>query len=84
MTSIAATKQTQNQEKIQRFLLMRIVAYLNDPDGNNSIDNGDKWVLNKNINFDYSSCYDDVNSHIDMNLLHMPLPMSTTCMHIEE
>jgi len=33
-----------------------IVAYLNDPDCNNSADNGDKWVLNININFDYSRC----------------------------
>jgi len=63
---------------------MRIVAYLNDPDGNNSIDNGDKWVLNKNINFDYSLCCDDVNSPVDMNPLHMSLPISTACMHVEE
>ena len=61
-----------------------IVAYLNDPDCNNSTDNGDEWVLNKNINFDYFLCCDDVNSSIDMSSLHMPLPMSMACMHIEE
>ena len=33
-----------------------IIAYLNDPDCNNSADNGDEWVLNENINFDYSLC----------------------------
>ena len=44
-----------------------IVAYLDDPDCNNSADNGDEWVLNENINFDYFVCYDDVNSPIDMN-----------------
>jgi len=27
-----------------------IVAYLNDPDCNNSADNGDDWVLHKNVN----------------------------------
>jgi len=30
-----------------------IVVYLNDPDCNNSVDNGDEWVFNENINFDY-------------------------------
>ena len=47
-----------------------IVAYLNDPDGNNFADNGDEWVLNENINFDYFSCCDDVNSPIDVSPLH--------------
>jgi len=44
-----------------------IVAYLNDHDCNNSADNGDEWVLNENVNFDYFLCYDDVNSTIDMS-----------------
>ena len=61
-----------------------IVAYLNDPDCNNSADNGDEWVLNENVNFDYFLCCDDVNIPIDMSPLHMPLPMSMTYMHIEE
>jgi len=61
-----------------------IVTYLNDPDCNNSVDNNDEWVFNKNVFFDYSLCCDDVNSLVDINLLHMPLPMPTACMHIEE
>jgi len=31
-----------------------IITYLNDPDCNNSVDNDGKWVLNENVNFDYS------------------------------
>ena len=61
-----------------------IVAYLNDPDCNNSVDNGNEWVLNENINFDYSLCCDDVNSPADMSPLHMPLLMSMVYMYIEE
>jgi len=57
-----------------------IVAYLNDPDCNNSADIGDEWVLNENVNFDYFLSCDDVNNPIDTSPLHMHLPMSTTCM----
>ena len=56
-----------------------IIAYLNDPDCNNSADNGNEWVLNENVNFDYSLCCDDVNSPIDMSPLHMPLPITMAC-----
>ena len=38
----------------------------------------------ENVNFNYSLCYNDVNSSVDMSSLHMPLPMSTACMHIKE
>ena len=61
-----------------------IVAYLNNPDCNTPAEDGDEWILNENVNSDYSVCYDDVNSPIDISPLHMPLPMSITCMHIEE
>ena len=61
-----------------------IVAYLNDLDCNNFADNGDKWVLNENANFNYSLCCEDVNSHVDMSPLYMPLPMSMACMHVEK
>jgi len=61
-----------------------IIAYLNNPDCNNSADNGDEWILNENVNFDYRLCCDDVYSPINMSPLYMPLPMSTTCMQIEE
>ena len=43
------------------------IAYLNDPDCNNSVDNGDEWVLNENVNFDYSLCCNDVNNPVDMS-----------------
>jgi len=39
-----------------------IIAYLDDPDCNNSANNGDEWILNENINFNYSLCCDDVYS----------------------
>jgi len=61
-----------------------IIAYLVDPDCNNSTDNSDEWILNENVNFDYSLCCDNVYSPIDMTPQYMPLPMSMTCMHIEE
>jgi len=61
-----------------------IIAYLNDPDYNNSALNGNEWVLNEKTNFDYSLYCDDVNGLVDMSPLHMPLPMSMTCMHIEK
>ena len=61
-----------------------IMAYLNDHDCNNSADNGDEWVLNENVNFDYSLYCDDVNSPVDMSHLSLPLPMLTACMYIEK
>jgi len=61
-----------------------IVTYLNDPDCNNSADNGDERFLNENVNFNYPSCCDDVNSPIDKSPLHMHLPMSMPCIHIEK
>ena len=86
MTSIALMKRTQSQETnpMVSFDEEPIIAHLNDLDCNNSADNGDEQVLNENINFDYSLCCDDVNSPVDMSPLHMPLPISMTCMHIEE
>ena len=41
-------------------------------------------VLNENVNFDYSSCLDDVSSPVDMSPLHLPLLMLTTCMQVED
>jgi len=61
-----------------------IIAYLDDPDCNNSADNGDEWILNENVNFDYHLYCDDVYCPIDMSPLYMPLPMLTMCMQIEE
>jgi len=53
------------EDPIVSFDGKMIVAYLNDPDCNNSADNSDEWVPNENVNFDYFLCYDDVNSPID-------------------
>ena len=60
-----------------------IVAYFNNP-CNNFAENEGEWVYNKNVNFDYSLYSDDVHSPIDMSFLHMLLPMSTVCMHVED
>jgi len=61
-----------------------IVAYFNDPDCNNSAENDIEWVLNENVNFDYSLYLYDVNSLVDMSLLHIPLPMSMACIQVED
>jgi len=61
-----------------------LVAYFDNSDCNNSAENDGEWFLNKNINFDYSSCLDDVNSPVDMNPLYMFLPMLTACMQVED
>ena len=61
-----------------------IIAHFDNPDCNNFAKNDGEWVLNENINFDYSSCLDNVNSPVDMSPLHMPLPMLTACMQVED
>ena len=60
------------------------MAYLDEPNCNNSIENNGEWVLNENVNFDYSLYFDDVPNPINMSSLHMLLPMSTACMHRED
>jgi len=85
MTSTAAMKQTQNQEDPKAtFDEKPIVAYFNDPDCNNSAENNGEWVLNENVNFDYSLYFDDVHCSVDMSPLHMPLPMLMTCIHVDD
>jgi len=42
------------------FSMEPIIAYLDDPYCNNSAKNDGKWVLNENVNFDYSLYFDDV------------------------
>ena len=61
-----------------------IVVYFNDPDCNNFAENDGKWVLNENVNYNYSLYFDDVHNPIDMSSLHMPLPMSMARMHVED
>jgi len=42
-------------------------------------------VLNKTVAFDYYLCLDDVFKSVDINFLHMPLPISKmACMHIKD
>jgi len=53
-----------------------IVAYLSDFDCNNLDENDGKWVLNEDVAFDYSSCFEDVFKSVDISSLHMPLPIS--------
>jgi len=60
-----------------------IVAYLDDFDCNNSVENESEWVLNENIAFDYSLCLEDVSANV--RSLHMPLPISKIAyMHIQD
>jgi len=66
------------------FMEEPIVAYFSDPDCNNSAKINGEWVLNENVNFDYSLYSDDVHCPVDMNPLHMPLPMLMVCMHVED
>ena len=61
-----------------------IVAYFDNPDCNNSAEADGKWVLNENVNFDYSLCHDDVNCPVDMSHLHIPQLIVTTCMQVED
>ena len=58
-----------------------IVSYFDNPDCNNFAENNDKWVLNENVNFDYSLYFDDVHCLVDVSPLHMSLPM-LTAMHV--
>jgi len=60
-----------------------IVAYLNDYDCNDPVENESEWILNKNIAFDYSLCLEDVS--VNIRSMHMPLPISKiACMHIQD
>ena len=61
-----------------------IVAYFNDIDFNNFAKNDGEWVLNENINFDYSLYFDGVYDHVNMSPLYMPPPMLTACMHVKD
>jgi len=48
------------EDPIVSFDEEMIIAYLDDPYCKNSVDNGNEWVLNENVNFDYSLCCNDV------------------------
>ena len=51
-----------------------IVAYFNNPQCNNPIEDDDKWVINENVTFDYPLSV-DVFKSVDDIALHMPLSM---------
>jgi len=73
------------EDTTTNFAMEPIVAYLYDPDCNNSAENDSEWVINENVAFNYSLYFDDGANPIDTNTLHMPLPTSmTACMHIED
>jgi len=60
-----------------------VVAYLDDFDYNNPVENEGEWVLNENIAFYYSLCLEDIS--VNVKSLHMPLLISEmACMHIQD
>jgi len=62
-----------------------IIAYLDDFDCNNLVENEGEWVLNETVAFDYSLCLEDVFIFVDISSLHMPLPISEMiCIHITD
>jgi len=56
------------------FTFKPIVAYVNDPECNNPIEDDGKWVINENITFNYPVSVDLFKSADDTSL-HMPLSM---------
>jgi len=69
-------KQIQSQKKTRQlfFAFKPIVAYLNDPECNNPIEDDDEWVINDNVTSYYPVSV-DVFKSVDDNSLHMPSPM---------
>jgi len=60
-----------------------IIAYLDDFDCNNPVENEGEWVPNENITFDYSFYLKELS--VNVRSLHMPLPISKmACMHIQD
>jgi len=60
-----------------------IVAYFNDPECNNPIEDDGEWVINETVTFDYLVSVDLFKSADDTSL-HMPLSMlSVTSTPIE-
>ena len=76
MTSIVATRQTQNQKKntLVTFSIEPILAYLDDLDCNNLAKNEGEWVLNENVAFDYSLGLEDVFKLVDIISCTCPYP----------
>ena len=72
------------EDTLVTFAMEPLVAYLDDPYFNNSIENDSEWSLNEDIDFDYSLWFYDSNS-ANTSSLHMPIPtLMIECMHIED
>jgi len=72
------------EDTLVTFAMEPLVAYLDDPYFNNSIENDSEWSLNEDIDFDYSLWFYDSNS-ANTSSFHMPIPtLMTECMHIED
>ena len=56
------------------FAFKPIIAYLNDPECNNPIEDDGEWVINKNVTFDYPVSV-DLFKYADDTSLHIPLFM---------
>ena len=57
------------------FALKPIVAYFNDPECNNPIENDDEWVINENVIFDYPVSVDLFKSANLVLALSKSLPL---------
>jgi len=61
------------EDVLASFILEPIIAYFDDPDCNNPVENEGEWVLIENVAFNYSLCFEDVFKFVDISSLHMPL-----------
>ena len=48
------------EDTLATFAMEPLVAYLDNPYCNNTVKNDDEWVLNKDVDFKYSLCFNDV------------------------
>ena len=51
------------------FALESIIAYLNDPECNNLVDDEGEWVINEDVSFGYFLIPDDAFNFVDSNSL---------------
>ena len=66
---------SESEDVSATFSIEPIVAYLDDLDCNNLNENKGEWVLNENVAFDYSLCFEDIFKSVDISSLHIPLPI---------
>jgi len=70
------TDSESEEDALATFSMEPIVAYLDDPDCNNSTESKGEWVLNENVDFDYSLCLKDVFKSVNISFLDMPSPIA--------